>query len=501
MALTKIYEDHNTDLFPFYYFIDNWVYLPKVLKNNVNEKVILFKEGTVHYHIDSENYAAVGKEIYELIFKKGGAEKIGRVIGEKCSVLLQLSGHLKSADFGKMSEEQLIEEYEKYDKLMRDLNDWGTLYGAMEFGENNLTTAGLKEAISDAAEKNRIEESPEEAVGILMASGKETFIRKEKRDVLLLAKEVEEQELKGIFDGPAEEIGEELKEQEEISEKLRELKRKYEWINYGYQGPAMGTDYFIAALKQALQNGVEKKLEEFENESEELEKKQKSLEERLQLNEELRNRFRVLRELSYQKIYRKEVQFCAFHAIEKLQSEIAKRTGLSLRQLRYFLFEEVLEAIEGKGKLDANIANERMEMCVYHFLNGKHELYSGKEARAWMEKLPKEKAVEEVNELKGHCACPGNVRGRVRVIMNANEIGKMQEGEVLVSFSTNPQMVPGMGKAAAIITDQGGVTCHAAIVSRELKIPCVIGTKIATKVLRDGDLVEVDASNGIVRKL
>ena len=64
---------------------------------------------------------------------------------------------------------------------------------------------------------------------------------------------------------------------------------------------------------------------------------------------------------------------------------------------------------------------------------------------------------------------------------------------------TRPEFVPLMKRSLAVITDEGGITCHAAIVSRELKIPCVIGTKIATRKLKDGDMVEVDATNGIVR--
>ena len=77
----------------------------------------------------------------------------------------------------------------------------------------------------------------------------------------------------------------------------------------------------------------------------------------------------------------------------------------------------------------------------------------------------------------------------------------MRQGDVLVSTATNIDLVPAMKKAAAIVTDVGGVTCHAAVVSRELKVPCVIGTKVATKWLRDGDLVEVDAAEGVVKKI
>ena len=76
---------------------------------------------------------------------------------------------------------------------------------------------------------------------------------------------------------------------------------------------------------------------------------------------------------------------------------------------------------------------------------------------------------------------------------------KMDKGDVLVSPMTSPDFVLAMKKASAVITDAGGITCHAAIVSRELKIPCIVGTKIATKVLKDGDLVEVNANKGIVK--
>ncbi|MBU1164087.1 hypothetical protein KKA15_00820 [Patescibacteria group bacterium] len=77
----------------------------------------------------------------------------------------------------------------------------------------------------------------------------------------------------------------------------------------------------------------------------------------------------------------------------------------------------------------------------------------------------------------------------------------MNQGDILLSETTYPALVPAMKKAGAIITNVGGLTCHAAIVSRELKIPCVVGTKIATKVFKDGDKVEVLATRGIIRKI
>jgi pyruvate,water dikinase len=109
--------------------------------------------------------------------------------------------------------------------------------------------------------------------------------------------------------------------------------------------------------------------------------------------------------------------------------------------------------------------------------------------------------VSGMTEVKGTVASKGKAQGPARVVFSIRDIEKVQPGEVLVTSMTRPEHVPAMRKAAAIVTDDGGITCHAAIVSRELKKPCVIGTKMATKVFKDGDMVEVDAEKGIVRKI
>jgi pyruvate,water dikinase len=125
-------------------------------------------------------------------------------------------------------------------------------------------------------------------------------------------------------------------------------------------------------------------------------------------------------------------------------------------------------------------------------------IFEGKQAKVLYRKIF-EKTKSSVTELKGMSACRGTARGKVVVIKTRKDFGKMQKGCVLVTGMTRPEFVPLMQKASAIITDEGGITSHAAIVSRELGIPCIIGTKIATKVLKDGDLVEVKANHGTVK--
>jgi phosphoenolpyruvate synthase/pyruvate phosphate dikinase len=109
---------------------------------------------------------------------------------------------------------------------------------------------------------------------------------------------------------------------------------------------------------------------------------------------------------------------------------------------------------------------------------------------------------ENNEELRGQIGCPGLARGRVHIVAFDQVTGTtLSSDEVLVCLMTTPEYLPLMQQAAAIITDQGGILSHAAIIARELKKPCIVGTKKATLVLHDGDLVEVDAEKGIVKTL
>lgn len=120
-------------------------------------------------------------------------------------------------------------------------------------------------------------------------------------------------------------------------------------------------------------------------------------------------------------------------------------------------------------------------------------LYHGAEAR-------KEEEGEKEILVKGLGASPGIGSGKVKIISGVEELDKIKEGDVLVTVMTNPDMVPAMKRASAIVTDEGGMTCHAAIVSRELGIPCIVGTQKATRVLKDDMEVTVDGTRGVVYK-
>ncbi|MBI4427165.1 MAG: hypothetical protein HY569_01630 [Candidatus Magasanikbacteria bacterium] len=193
---------------------------------------------------------------------------------------------------------------------------------------------------------------------------------------------------------------------------------------------------------------------------------------------------------------RKECMTQAIHYLDFLMAEIGRRFNLPLYDLRYIRASELDQL--------PNIAEElrsRRERSLYVVLpGGKEALFIGDEAENLFKTLEKTDAENKssVEILRGNCASPGKVTGIVKICRGEVELGKVNDGDILVACMTQPEFLPAVKKAKAIITDEGGITCHAAIVSRELGIPCVIGTKIATKVLKDGDEVEVDANHGVV---
>lgn len=113
--------------------------------------------------------------------------------------------------------------------------------------------------------------------------------------------------------------------------------------------------------------------------------------------------------------------------------------------------------------------------------------------------LPETAAPVDGPLVAGLAASPGIASGRVRVLSSPDEGFRLRDGEVLVAEMTNPDWVPTMRRASAVVTDGGGITCHAAIVARELRVPCVVGTGSATTVLKEGQQVTVDGSAGEVR--
>ncbi|MES2223341.1 MAG: PEP-utilizing enzyme [Patescibacteria group bacterium] len=178
-----------------------------------------------------------------------------------------------------------------------------------------------------------------------------------------------------------------------------------------------------------------------------------------------------------------------------LFDEIASRLGLSRKEVSFLTEEETIEALKMKGGVDRNLITKRIANSALVFVNGHFSFVTDLNN---LNSIDNKLEVKEVLSIKGAIAFPGVVRGEVKIIASTNDFVKFKEGDILVSSTTRPDYLTFMKMSAGFITNEGGMLSHAAILARELKKPCIIGTKIATKVLKDGDLVEVDAEKGIV---
>jgi len=181
----------------------------------------------------------------------------------------------------------------------------------------------------------------------------------------------------------------------------------------------------------------------------------------------------------------------------KLLSSLEKKLKVKPNTFNKLLANEFRQFLKD-ASLPADIQKRDKFFFAVHNHSG-HKKYSLPAAQKIIKSLEPKLEIIKNNEIKGQVAFKGKLRGKVRLIKLVAEAKSLKKGEVLVTAMTDPRYIQAMKKAAAIVTDEGGITCHAAIVARELKKPCIIGTKIATQVLRSGDEVEVDAVKGIVK--
>ncbi len=179
-------------------------------------------------------------------------------------------------------------------------------------------------------------------------------------------------------------------------------------------------------------------------------------------------------------------------------TELAKRMGLSYPDLTNLIPEEIESYFRNEMQIFPVSIEERKK--GYVIINDPEiKIFIGKEVEHFKQEHLQQ--LDNVTQISGLVAYRGKITGTVKVLYNVAEMSKVNKGDIIVAQVTTPDFVPVMEKAAAFITDIGGITSHAAIIAREMKKPCIVGTEIATKVFKDGDLVEVDAEKGIVRKI
>lgn len=284
-----------------------------------------------------------------------------------------------------------------------------------------------------------------------------------------------------------------------LEESISEHAKKFGWMSvYNFGENQFTADYYFKKLKKLKSQKVD-----FNKEVQKMKNRFRSNESNFQMEI---NNFK-----KYKKVFiltnllhnapnlrdeREEYRDKIVIAGTGIYESISKKLKLPLNIIVNLTDREIIEGLKEDKSFNIKEIKSRMKKFAIYFENGNIEILTNNLTKIFAEKI-KQKS-RQVN-LKGIITQRGKVKGRVRLILGSSDLKNIKKGYILVTTMTKPNYIPAMGKAAAFITDEGGILCHAAIVSREMKKPCIVGTKVATQVLKDGDLVEVDAERGVVK--
>lgn len=288
--------------------------------------------------------------------------------------------------------------------------------------------------------------------------------------------------------------------------KINNYYRHWFWVNNGQLGPELMIDEVVNDLQELVKNKTEirKQLLNLQNEYKLLKKRQDAWYNKLKLNKIDKQLFNTAQITTYLKGLRMEVLFGIYASWGRVLTEMSNRLSAPKDLLYYCSINELADWLNKNKKVSISVLRERQKFCVWVAVaENKQIILTGKKAHQYIKlhAKPVKKVKHEVLVIHGSVASLGYAKGHVKIVNTASQINKVKIGDILVSVATNPSLLPAMQKAAAFVTDSGGITSHAAIVAREMKKPCLIGTKIATQVLKDGDLIEVDTRKGDVRKV
>ncbi len=404
---------------------------------------------------------------------------------------LNLLKILDKSDFSLWSNNELLNKFElfsyKYMAVWRN----SIFHDAFDiWGEETLNKAlnQEKSSLSD------------EELKLFLSTTQVSLLQQERMDLLILAEFVlkDKRMVEAIISGKINEIKDKFPS---VHDRLKKHSERYYWLHNDYSLiERLDEKYFLKELGKIVKKPVELK---FELKEKRLRKNFDSQKSRIfkgkKISKRTQNVVNLLAFITYWRDERKACNQMAGNVIYKFTQEFSRRTKIAVELIEYLFWPEIIKKIYKFSRKDIGNLKERKKQGFSFFIPriGKTDLWFGETAKKMSLLLEKETSGN--GELKGRPAYPGFVKARVRLVLNKGDFRKFRPGEILVAPNTRPEYVPIMRIAKAIISEEGGITCHAAIVSRELKKPSIVGVQGATNILKDGQLVEVDANKGVVK--
>jgi phosphohistidine swiveling domain-containing protein len=286
--------------------------------------------------------------------------------------------------------------------------------------------------------------------------------------------------------------------------KIKSLTKRFGFIPcYDVIDNPWGEEHFAKEVRQALKKSEEQIATELNDLKTRFRKRREEFRvflKEFRMSPREKALFIMAHEMTFIKDERDDYRRMGCYFARPLFAEIGRRLKLTVKETASLTIEETKAFLHKNYKPDLEKARERVGGYLLMRKNGSDLIVaSGEEMEQIIVREFGDRKSDLVKTAKGIVSCAGKISGRAVIVRTKHDLRRVFSGAILIAVTTNPDFVPAMRKSKAIITDEGGLTSHASIVSRELKVPCIVGTKNATKVFKDGDFVEVDAERGIVK--
>lgn len=409
--------------------------------------------------------------------------------------------HMFRADLTGLSGLELMSLLEEFIRLQAKEYAYGTAIPVLDYSNLAFVEGQIERILSDHVPPSK----RLEYYATFTEPESDSFAREEEKDLLRLTEKY--WDVRGWRESVRTKEFEELSRlYPEFGSELSKHAAQYAWIHYVFAGLSYTESDFLSMIADIVKEGIRpaERLLAFETKRTSAIVAKERLLKELEVDDFDTFILRIAGKVVWSKPRRKDLQSRSYYHAEKLLKEIGARLSRNLETIRSTPIDTLRCALEEK-EVDWSMSEEifSFHICLPNDDGTVTTLY-GDEAREFsahsIRRTDTFHDFSDSKEITGSTACAGEAFGRAKIVNTPEDMSKMEAGDILVSMATTPSIVPAMKKASAILTDEGGLTCHASIVSRELGIPCVVGLKAVTKFVSDGDRLEVDATRGIVRK-
>ena len=461
-----------------------------ILGMQCNTIVFSHKHDKFWWTWSNKEIIEVGKQIWEKTKTKPEREKHFNMLIELCKNAVKASERIINTDLGVLDNEQLVTLHKTFYDECKEAHAVLTLdVDAVDIEPVRKLNQMLRTELQSNGVVN--EQEFNKIYSQLVAPIYTSFVSREEAEMLKL--------LLQLQNGG---VGVDFIEDSNYYSVLITLIHNFWWTSLGWENmDVRDIDDYINSLKEYEKNcqNIIARIVLIESHDELIRAQREELFVKYNLSSEIKNRLEFFDTYAYIHDYRKEMQVRTVYGFHQFLKEFSCRLKIDVKILDNYNYDEIYDFLAGKKTINDSENKKRKTAQVLLTKYGEIEQYSGEEALTIINQLWDLK-VENNLEISGVCSSSGNAIGMVKICSGAKEaLEKIRKGDILVCGMTLPDYVPAMRKAAAIVTDEGGITCHAAIVARELKIPCITSAKIATQTLKDGMIVEVDADHSIVR--